>query len=46
LSYLAVAKALLKTVRYDDSEYSYICEMDDRPVKAKKRIAPLLATGL
>lgn len=44
--YLASLKELLKTIKYEPSEYSYIWLIRDSPVIAKKRMAPRMATGV
>mmetsp|Transcript_20740 Transcript_20740/g.31958 ORF Transcript_20740/g.31958 Transcript_20740/m.31958 type:complete len:252 (+) Transcript_20740:2008-2763(+) len=46
LSFREVDRAFIKTVRYEDSEYSYISEIEDRPAIEKNRIDPLQATSL
>lgn len=45
-SFLAVLSALLNTTRKLDREYSYMLLIDERPLIAKKRMAPRLAQDL
>jgi hypothetical protein len=46
LSFLEVVKAFIKTVIYEESEYSYILSIVDKPEIEKNRIEPLQATSL
>ena len=45
-SFFEVSIAFMKTVRYMSREFSYMSEIAERPVNAKKRTAPRFATGL
>ena len=45
-SFFEVSIAFMNTVRYISREFSYISDIAERPVKAKKSTAPRFATGL